>query len=194
MIADVLRGYAAATFERANGRGDLDALRLYILAYRARSNFEQGEWQAASEDVEAVLRSALATPITRIPALRILGHIRTRRGDPEVNAALDEAWSLGGPAQELQRVGTLAAIRAEAAWLSGDHERVVGIVAPAYALVRERRDPRMHGELAAWLWRVGALDVAELFHGCDQIVHELLGHLCPLGQLTKSHGLPMPVQ
>ena len=136
---------------------DLDALRLYMLAYRARKAFEQGDWPAASEDAEAVLRHPLASPITRIPALRTLGHIRIRRGDPQAEAALEEAWAIGGAAQELQRIGTLAAIRAEAAWLAGDREGVIKAVGPAYEMVCRRRDPRMKGELACWLWRVGAL-------------------------------------
>ena len=137
---------------------DLDALRLYMLAYRARKNFEQSNWPGASEDAEAVLRHPLATPITRIPALRTLGHIRIRRGDPQADAALEAAWALGGTSQELQRIGTLAAIRAEAAWLAGDHAGVLQTVGPAYELVCQRRDPRMKGELASWLWRVGALE------------------------------------
>ena len=107
---------------------DLDGLRRYMLMYRARKNFEQGDWPAASEDAEAVLRDPLATPITRIPALRTLGHIRIRRGDPQAEAALEEAWALGGAVQELQRIGTLAAIRAEAAWLAGDREGVLKAV------------------------------------------------------------------
>jgi DNA-binding CsgD family transcriptional regulator/tetratricopeptide (TPR) repeat protein len=137
---------------------DLDAWRLYMLAYRARKSFEQGDWPAASDDAEAVLRHPLATPITRIPALRTLGHIRIRRGDPQAEAALEEAWALGGATQELQRIGTLAAIRAEAAWLAGDREGVLKAVEPAYELVCQRHDPRMKGELASWLWRVGALE------------------------------------
>jgi DNA-binding CsgD family transcriptional regulator/tetratricopeptide (TPR) repeat protein len=137
---------------------DLDGLRLYMLAYRARKQFEQGEWQGAAEDAETVLRHPLATPITRIPALRTLGHVRIRRGDPDANALLEEAWKLGGESQELQRIGSLAAVRAEAAWLAGDREGVLRVVEPAYQLVRQRRDPRMKGELAAWLWRVAALD------------------------------------
>jgi DNA-binding CsgD family transcriptional regulator len=137
---------------------DMASLRLYMLAYRARNSFEQGDWQSASEDAEAVLRHPLATLITRIPALRTLGHIRIRRGDPQAEAALEEAWALGGAGQELQRIGTLAAIRAEAAWLADDREAVRRVVEPAYALVCQRRDPRMKGELAAWLWRIGALE------------------------------------
>jgi DNA-binding CsgD family transcriptional regulator len=66
----------------------------------------------------------------------------------------------------LQRIGTLAAVRAEAAWLAGDLKGVLHEVQPVYELLQQRPDPRMKGELAAWLWRVGSLgqqptDIAE---------------------------------
>ena len=137
---------------------DLDFSRDYLLAYRGRMRFEQGEWQGASEDLETVLRHTGVSPVTRIPALRILGHLRIRRGDAGANAPLDEARALAGTMPELQRIGTLAAIRAEAAWLAGDPDAVVREIRPAYELARQRQDPRMNGELAAWLWRMGALD------------------------------------
>jgi DNA-binding CsgD family transcriptional regulator/tetratricopeptide (TPR) repeat protein len=168
---------------------DLDSVRLYMLMYRARKNFEQGDWPAASEDAEAVLRHPLATPITRIPALRTLGHIRIRRGDPQAEAALEEAWAIGGAAQELQRIGTLAAIRAEAAWLAGDREGVLKAVGPAYEMVCQRRDPRMKGELASWLWRVGALkgqpsEIAEPY------VQEISGDWRAAASAWKQLGCP----
>jgi DNA-binding CsgD family transcriptional regulator len=137
---------------------DLDSWWLYMLAYRARARFEHGDWLEAGEDVQAVLRHPRTTPVTRIPALRILGHLRVRRGDPDATSPLEEACALGGPAPELQRVGTLAAIYAEVAWLAGDREAVSREVRPAYELVLHRRDPRMKGELATWLWRVDALE------------------------------------
>ena len=137
---------------------DLDFMQLYLLAYRARMNFEQGHWLEASEDAETVLRHPRATPITQIPALRTLGHVRIRRGDPDAISLLERARVLGGPAPELQRVGTLAAIAAEAAWLADDRASVIREVQPPYEMVRHRRDPRMKGELAAWLWRVDALE------------------------------------
>jgi DNA-binding CsgD family transcriptional regulator/tetratricopeptide (TPR) repeat protein len=137
---------------------DLDTWWVYMLAYRARMRFERGEWNEASDDIEAVLRHPRTTSISRIPALRILGHLRIRRGDPESSAPLDEVRAVSGPGSELQRIGTLAAVCAEAAWLAGDHEGVIREVQPAYELVCQRRDPRMKGELAAWLWRVNALE------------------------------------
>ncbi len=137
---------------------DLDFIRPYMLAYRARMKFEQGHWLGASEDAEAVLRHPRATPVTQIPALRTLGHLRIRRGDPDANSPLERARTLAGPEPELQRFGTLAAVAAEAAWLAGDRAAVLRAVQPAYEMVLHRRDPRMKGELAAWLWRVDALE------------------------------------
>jgi DNA-binding CsgD family transcriptional regulator len=136
---------------------DMDSYWLYMLAYRARMRFEQSDWTGACEDAESVLRHPRTTSVSRIPALRILGSVRVRRGDPDADSPLEEARTLGGPTPELQRVGTLAAIHAEAAWLSGDIDGILREVQPAYDLVCRRRDPRMKGELAAWLWRVGAL-------------------------------------
>jgi DNA-binding CsgD family transcriptional regulator len=168
---------------------DLDGLRRYMLMYRARKNFEQGDWPAASLDAEAVLRDPLATPITRIPALRTLAHIRIRRGDPQAETALDEAWALGGAVQELQRIGTLAAIRAEAAWLAGDREGVLKAVGPAYELVCQRRDPRMKGELASWLWRIGALE-KQPEEIADPYAQEISGDWRAAALAWKSLGCP----
>jgi DNA-binding CsgD family transcriptional regulator len=70
--------------------------------------------------------------------------------------------AVSGPGSELQRIGTLAAVCAEAAWLSDDRDGVLREVHPAYELVCRRRDPRMKGELAAWLWRVNALEQVPL--------------------------------
>ena len=136
---------------------DLDLYRPYLLAYRARMHLEQGRWLEASEDAEAALLHPRVTSVARIPALRTLGHLRIRRGDPDAIAPLDEARELAGPQPELQRVGMLAAIRAEAAWLAGDHDVVRSEVKPAYECLSQRQDPRMKGELAVWLWRVNAL-------------------------------------
>jgi hypothetical protein len=57
---------------------DLDHIRPYMLAYRARMNFEKGRWLEASEDAEEALRHPRASSVARIPALRTLGHLRIR--------------------------------------------------------------------------------------------------------------------
>lgn len=139
---------------------DFDYCRPYQLAYRARLRFEQGDWNGASEDVEAVLRDPYTTSVTRIPALRTLAHLRVRRGDPDAEGPVREARALAGPTPLPQRSGMLALVCAEAAWLADDRDGVIREVLPVYELTRSRRDPRMNGELAIWLWRVGALEEA----------------------------------
>jgi DNA-binding CsgD family transcriptional regulator/tetratricopeptide (TPR) repeat protein len=171
---------------------DLDSWWLYMLAYRARMRFEQGNWDEASDDVDAVLRHPCTTSISRIPALRILGHIRIRRGDPDASSPLDEARALAGLVPGVQQIGTLAAVRAEAAWLAGDPDGVLREVRPAYDLVCRRRDPRMKGELAAWLWRSNSLerhpsDIAEPYaleisHDWQGAAHAWQAVGCPYEQ------------
>jgi DNA-binding CsgD family transcriptional regulator/tetratricopeptide (TPR) repeat protein len=145
---------------------DMEFVRPYLLAYRARMRFEQGDWNAASEDVEAVLRHSRAAAVTRIPALRTLAHLRVRRGDPDTSGPIQEARVLAGPKPVLQRTGMLALVCAEAAWLAGDPAEVAREVLSVYEDARQTRDPRMNGELAAWLFRAGDLsqhpvDIAE---------------------------------
>ncbi|HMI37144.1 MAG TPA: helix-turn-helix transcriptional regulator, partial [Steroidobacteraceae bacterium] len=168
---------------------DLDFIGPYILAYRARMKFEQGNWNEAGEHAQAVLQHPRTRPNTRIPALRTLGHLRIRRGDPDAFGPLEEARMLAGPNPVLQRTGTLAAVHAEAAWLAGDRAAVVRAVRPAYELSRQRADPRMNGELAAWLRRVDALegplpDIAEPY------AREISGDWRGAAQLWKELGCP----
>jgi DNA-binding CsgD family transcriptional regulator len=137
---------------------DLDYCLPYMLAYRARLRFEQGDWNGASQDIEAVLRHPRTAPPARIPALRTLAHLRVRRGDPGVQAAVDEVRALADRNQELQQAGMLAVVCAEARWLAGDRDGVIREIQAVYARAQSRRDPRMNGELAAWLWRVDALE------------------------------------
>jgi len=137
---------------------DLDSWRLYMLAWSARAKFELGDWHGAAEDAEAVLQHAGTAPISRAPALILLGHLRIRRGDPDANSVLDSARALVAPTQELQRIAPLALALAEAAWFADDRATVIREVQPAYELAQTVRDPWTRGELAAWLSRAGALD------------------------------------
>lgn len=136
---------------------DLDSWRLYMLAVRARARLEQGDLDGAADDANGVLEHPRTAPVTRIPALITLAQLRMRRGDPGVDSLLDEARSLAVQTDELQRLGPLACALAEAAWLSGDADRVVREVQPVYELARQGRDPWIKGELASWLKRAGAL-------------------------------------
>ena len=92
---------------------------------------------------------------TRIVALTVLGRLRTRRGDPDARAPLEEAWELATQTGDLQRTWPVAAGRAEQAWADGRPAAVPGLVAEPFELARRLGHEWAVGELGFWLWRAG---------------------------------------
>jgi DNA-binding CsgD family transcriptional regulator len=90
-------------------------------------------------------------------ALLALGRLRSRRGDPSVWDALDEALALAEPTGTLQRLAPVRAARAEAAWNSGDRDTCANEAKAAFDLAVVHRHAWFVGELAYWLWKAGAL-------------------------------------
>ena len=135
---------------------DLDSWKLYMVGWRARVHFEQGDWDGAADDAELVLRHHNVSAITRISALAVLGHLRVRRGDPDAASMLDEARELAVQTRELQRIAPVAAARAEATWLKGDLEQVISEARTVLELAKDQNDPWLQGEFAFWMWRAGS--------------------------------------
>jgi DNA-binding CsgD family transcriptional regulator len=132
---------------------DLDAWRRYMLGCRARLHLLRGRLTAAADDAAAVLAET-ASPVSRIWPLLVLGLVRTRRGDPGAGEALDEAWTIASRVEEVQRLATLAAARAEHAWVTGitpDLDQLRDVHRQAVGL----RDAWLVGEVACWLHRLG---------------------------------------
>lgn len=117
----------------------------------------RGHWTEAVELASALLADS-PSPVDRIQPLYVVGRLRARRGDPDAWPPLDEALALSAPRNELQHVGNVRAIRAEAAWLTGNTKQMVGEAVAAYELALASQDPWILGELALWLWRGDALD------------------------------------
>jgi DNA-binding CsgD family transcriptional regulator len=134
---------------------DLDAWTTYMLAWRARAYYEQGQWMEAAEDAQAVLKNPRAAVVARIPALTALGAIRVRRGDPDGEQVLDEALGLALPTGELQRIGPVALARAESKWLKGAHDECISEAQTVYDLAMNSADAKRLSESAFWIWRAG---------------------------------------
>jgi DNA-binding CsgD family transcriptional regulator len=150
-----LRETAAFAVDR-----DLDAYRHYNLAWLARTQFEQGNWAAATDVLAEVLERWPETG--RVPnadrvALTVLGRLRIRRGDPDPDTPLARAWELAQQTGDLQRLWPVAAARAEGAWLAGRPEAVAPHVAGSFALAQDLGHEWAVGELSYWLWKVGEL-------------------------------------
>jgi DNA-binding CsgD family transcriptional regulator len=136
---------------------DLALALLRLQESRSVELVHRGRWAEAGDMAEAILAQTYISRVDRIQPLYVLGRLRSRRGDPEVWAPLDEALALSLPRNEIQHVGNVRAVRAEAAWLAGDNARMVAEAEAAYELALACQDPWIVGDLALWLWRGGAL-------------------------------------
>ena len=138
----------------------------YMRSYYTAAELERGDWTEAARMAAELLRSGDISSVQRIPALITLALIRVRRGDPGADELLDEAFAFARPTSELNRIGSLAAARAEQAWYRGDLERVTREAAVGLDEVRGHTAPWIKGELLFWQSRaqtVGSIpdDIAE---------------------------------
>jgi len=141
---------------------DLLAAKLYMIAWRGRAHFEQGEWDKAADDADSVLSVDRVSAITKISALAVRGHLRVRRGDPHAERVLSEARELAMQTRELQRVVPVASARVESAWLNGDREQVMREARFVLEMAKGHDDPWLRGEFAWWIWRAGgAIEISE---------------------------------
>ena len=124
----------------------------YMHVEQARLEFCRGSWDAAVRLAEFGVD---ASPPVRCPALTVLGRVMVRRGQPEAASLLGPAWDLAVQVNELQRIGPVAAARAEAAWLHGDRAGVRDIAAPVYQEAERLGDQQHQAELGYWLTRAG---------------------------------------
>jgi DNA-binding CsgD family transcriptional regulator len=133
---------------------DLDSWSGYMQAYRSEARLWMGEWEGAGRDADAIVRCAASSPIIKIPALVTLGRLRARRGDPDMNTPLADAYRYAVPTGEMQRLSPALAGLAEAAWIHAlPVTDILPALAAAYALpVGDIWD---RAELAFWLWRNG---------------------------------------
>ena len=129
----------------------------YMRAYGARLELLRGCWEDAARLATELIDGVSITTIQRIPTLLTLALVRARRGDPGVEPLLDEALKLALPTGELQRIGRVAAARAEVAWYAGDLDRVKREATVGLEAARGHRDPWIRGELAFWASQAQAL-------------------------------------
>ncbi len=185
---DIALDHLAAGLEYCTERG-LDTFRLYLLGSRSRLELDLGRWDAAADSAGLVLRDPRSAQLARTWALATLGLLRSRRGDPEATVLLADADALAAPTFELDRIAQVAAARAEAAWLSGDHTNVRRVTDAALTLALDRRDPWAVGELACWRWRAGALDEPPPI-AAEPYARQISGDWQRAGELWQALGCP----
>jgi DNA-binding CsgD family transcriptional regulator/tetratricopeptide (TPR) repeat protein len=135
---------------------DLDAWLVFLNAVRSITLLHRGRWTEAADLAAQVLAGAVPED-TRWIALAVLAALRSRRGDPDAREALDRALAAAEPLGGITAVGWVRAIRAEAAWLDGDHARTRDEALAGWETIEADSFPWAAGELAVWLWRAGGV-------------------------------------
>ena len=137
---------------------DLQIYRHYLVSWRGALHLLRGQWAEALELAEAVEANADHSVVNRLNALRVIGLVRARRGDPGAWEPLDQALELATRIGELQHVAPVRAARAEAAWLAQDPARAAAEARPGFDLAVQKGNGRWGAEPALWLWRTGGLE------------------------------------
>jgi DNA-binding CsgD family transcriptional regulator len=137
---------------------DIGFMRSLLRACQAIVELHRGQWDDVAETARSVLQTPDVVAVSRAVALRALGRVRVRRGDPGAIEALDDALALVLPSQNMPRIVPIRAARAEVAWLAGDVAATADEARALYAAALENRHAWFVGELAYWQWKAGALD------------------------------------
>ena len=154
------REYALADRHLAAGidytrERDLDSWLVYMTGWKARSDLERGRWEEAAAGATDVVERPRVPNASMIGPLVILGRLRARLGEPDPWEPLDDALALAEATGELQRLGPVAAARAEVHWLTGRLDLVGPETDRALALAARNADAWAAGELCAWRHRAG---------------------------------------
>jgi len=111
-------------------------------------------WDEAADTANAILaESGQLAAAERCGALRVLGSIRARRGDPGYWPLFDEARELSKLGAVVVLLAPIAAARAEAAWLEGRTADVLTEV--AFAAGTPDLDQFATLDLQCWAFRAG---------------------------------------
>jgi tetratricopeptide (TPR) repeat protein len=168
---------------------DLDSWSTYLRVFLARFALDRGAWDEAAEGASTLLRDTISTAIVRIPALVIVGLIRTRRGDPGAREALDEALTLALPTEELQRIGPVAAARAESAWYANNSAAVLRETELGLKYGDFPRGPWFVGELL--FWKSQATNVVVADQRCPEPFRLALAQRwCEAADAFRAHEMP----
>ena len=129
---------------------ELEGFAAYQQATLGWIRLETGRWDEAVADARASLAVSAVPSVARIPALVVEATVAARTGDVDRAMRMtEEAWKLAEPSGEAQRIGPVAALRAEIAWLRDDTAEAVAAVSAVPALV-SAGDARYAGDLARW--------------------------------------------
>lgn len=167
---------------------DIDSARTYATAYLALCEMYLGDWDDAKRRALEVIDGTDRT-VSRVLALVALARVLIRSGDSGVEPLLDDAYSLIGASDSLQRIGRVRTVSAEAALLRGDVDRAVAEAGPALMLASRPNHEWFGGELAYITVRAGVRDIPSI-PMAEPFALQIEGQFRKAAALWQSLGCP----
>ncbi len=134
---------------------DIDSLKLYMLASKARLGLETGKWDEAYSITNNLLKKENLPPVIKIGALTVLATIKMRRGKRDALPLLLEAKTKAFETNELQRIIPVFLSLLEYEWITGESyietEVLSGAIERMVKLEKFSKKSRFH----FWLKKVG---------------------------------------
>jgi DNA-binding CsgD family transcriptional regulator/tetratricopeptide (TPR) repeat protein len=127
---------------------DLDCWRRWVLVGLSQVAFARGDWARATNVAGSAIQVQSGCFLNRFFGYLTIARVRARRGDPEVDAAIDAARGFCIEEPNPHRACLLAIARAEAAWLAGDSSRALRETADALPIASKFGLSWFAGELA----------------------------------------------
>jgi DNA-binding CsgD family transcriptional regulator/tetratricopeptide (TPR) repeat protein len=133
---------------------ELGVYTMCLQGWRAAAQLQRGHWDEAEGICGQMLHRPGISPVNQLNALRVLGSIRGRRGEAGAWDLLDQGAAFAEAGGEPEWIVPARAARAEARWLSGDHERAAHEAQSGYDQGVGRVHPWMLGSVAVWIARL----------------------------------------
>jgi DNA-binding CsgD family transcriptional regulator/tetratricopeptide (TPR) repeat protein len=130
-----------------------DTFGLYLRGARVAELIRRGRNDEAAELAVRTMQETIS-PVNRMYQLIGLSRASFRLGRPDARDRLEELWPLVRANNETYWLIQVATVSAEASWLTGDRSLVTDEVNQIYRHGLTG-DPWVHGELTAWLARLG---------------------------------------
>jgi DNA-binding CsgD family transcriptional regulator/tetratricopeptide (TPR) repeat protein len=169
---------------------DLQFYRHFLLGVDSVRRLQCGDWAEALRIAQAIVGGTDHSVVNRMQALRVIGLVHARRGEPVAWGWLDQALQLADTTGELQHIRLVRSARAEAAWLAGDLASAAAEARPAFDLGLEKGDARLLAEPMLWLCRAGALPRPYPQVKSPPIERELAGDWADAARMWAELGRP----
>jgi class 3 adenylate cyclase/tetratricopeptide (TPR) repeat protein len=140
---------------------EIEFFRSYTLGQLSLLTLETGRWQEAADYARSSFEGRAFSNVGKVPALQVRSLLAARQSRlDEAEEIASEAWLLAERSDEMQRLGPIASVRCELAWLRGDETSIPGIALPVLERSRAIADTRHLGEMGRWL-RFAGVETSE---------------------------------